>query len=798
MTVNVTSGPGIAAYESTRYTASVNAQTAWVAAQTHDMLVPSPHWTQATPIELSWVKWNGDETATVSITRIAGAITSAVVYPKNVATQVIVGGILILTVPTNTRLHIEVDNDRANAILVFSNPTARAIPAGAVYWDDVGVKSVAVDSGTDTFTSIGHGLVNGQRVGFRTDGTYPTASGGDLAPHTHYYVANVTTDTFQLERTVGGGVINLTSNGTGTRTVYITAWTSTTNALAFPLGEWHFGRLFGLADGVKIFLEPEAIIIGSFDLRGIGASGGSNPAVISGASIFGQGVHLGTFATHADLQPLPNFAAFLPYAMYLGYSATSGQVHWDNEVQGITIASIPFFANFEGVCEWTNVQAINPWFFGTLCPQPSSKSAAYPVGQMTNCYSYSGDDVLTLGEQVGGFFCVVQGCFLATANNSCLHFGYWSAPDAGTFCFVSQCDMMHLGIADNGPGSTTSPSFGGNSIMKCWTDGYEGEEAYGRFDVFVQDSKVWGTHASRLLTLLNKSYPYTFFGDESHDQKGQAARFLFKNITVESVPGQLSAIEGLDRINTPHDIAFRGVTFAGVPLVAENFSDYFTTNAYPYFLTVEGKPLVTTTDIANMALSHIGQKARVTSIAPPDGPEGEQCARWINHALNVLLESGEWDFNTKRVALTSAGATDNDQHAYRYQVPGDMLKAISVLPDGAEDDYSDGGVDNTRPFQIELDSAGARRIYTDVEDAVLRYHAYVTDPNAMPPTFQLAWSWQLAALIAGPIIRGSEGAAMAQRCAQMAASYGGRASTVDARQQKQDRQLSMAPWHRGR
>ena len=782
MTVNVTSGPGIAAYESTRYTASVNAQTAWVAAQTHDMLVPSPHWTQATPIELSWVKWNGDETATVSITRIAGAITSAVVYPKNVATQVIVGGILILTVPTNTRLHIEVDNDRANAILVFSNPTARAIPAGAVYWDDVGVKSVAVDSGTDTFTSIGHGLVNGQRVGFRTDGTYPTASGGDLAPHTHYYVANVTTDTFQLERTVGGGVINLTSNGTGTRTVYITAWTSTTNALAFPLGEWHFGRLFGLADGVKIFLEPEAIIIGSFDLRGIGASGGSNPAVISGASIFGQGVHLGTFATHADLQPLPNFAAFLPYAMYLGYSATSGQVHWDNEVQGITIASIPFFANFEGVCEWTNVQAINPWFFGTLCPQPSSKSAAYPVGQMTNCYSYSGDDVLTLGEQVGGFFCVVQGCFLATANNSCLHFGYWSAPDAGTFCFVSQCDMMHLGIADNGPGSTTSPSFGGNSIMKCWTDGYEGEEAYGRFDVFVQDCRVWGTHASRLVTLLNKAYPYTAFGDESHDQKGQAARFLFKNITVESVPGQLSAIEGLDWLNTPHSVAFRGVTIGGEPLLASNFADYFTWNAFPYFLTVEGQTVVTAVEICNRALGLIGESPFVTSIAPPDDTRAAKlCAKYFAAAFEEVTQGHEWAWATKRAALVEVASAGNDTWQYCYQIPAGMLQAIEVVPKGAPDGYRDAKGERIK-FRVELGTQTVKRVWTNLADAWLRYTVYVTDVNQLDPFAQEALVMNLAGKLAAALMQGKEGQSAMQQYLQMAQYHIGRARANDGNQ----------------
>ena len=789
MTVNVTSGPGIAAYESTRYTASVNAQAAWVAAQTHTMTVVSPHWS-GVPVELSWVKFNGDETATVSITRIAGAITSATVYPKNVATQIIVGGILILTVPTNTRLHVEIDGDRANALLVFSQPTARAIPAGAVYWDDVGVKPVAVDHTTNTLTSIGHGLVNGQRVGFRTDGTYPTTSTVPLAPHTHYYVANRTTDTFQLERTVGGGVIDLTSNGTGTRTVYITSWTNTTNALVFPLGEWHFGRLFGLADGVKIALEPEAIIIGSFDLRGIGASGGAVSGTISGVSIFGEGLLLGTYATHADLFDtglFPTFASQLPYCMFLGYDAASGQTHWDNEVQGVTISSLPFFANFEGVCEWTNVQAINPWFYGTLCPQLSSKSTALPAGQMTSCYSYSGDDVLTLGEQVSGFYAVVQGCFLATANNSCLHFGYWSTPDAGTFCFVSECDMMHLGVADNGRGSTAFPTFGGNSIIKCWTDGYDGEESYGRFDVFVQDCRVWGEHEGRLMHFGNFPYPYTHFGPENRSQKGQAARFQFTDITVEKEPGQESVIEGIDWLNTPHDITFTNLTIEGVEVSQANFGDYFTWNAYPYRIIVEGRTVVTAVTICNQALAAVAAKSRITSISPPDSGsvEAEQCSRYYNECIETLLEMHEWAFATKRVELTEAGDTDTTSGLFLHVVAADRGRAIAVLPEGVTHDrISSGGVRAPVEFVRELDADGVLRIYTNEENATLRYTAFVTNPNAWSPLFRQALVALLASKIAGPLWRGAEGEAVKQRCLRDVEVYLARAKVSDANQQK--------------
>jgi len=793
MTVNVYNGPGLAAYESTRYTASVNGTSSVVYGQTHDMTVPSPHWTQGDPVEISWVKFNTNETTTVSIAKTSGSVTSAVVYPKNVATQVIVSGILILSgIPSNTRLHVEINGDRANAVLVFANPLLRATPSGAVDWETVGVKPVSVDHTTDTFTSTAHGLANGTRVGFRSEGTYPTSGSGDLAPHTHYYVVNQTANTFELARTSGGAAIALTGNGTGTRTVYITSWTNAAAPLVFPIGEWHCGRLFELADDVTIVLDPEAIVIGGFDLRGR-----------NGVSIFGQGLMLGTYATHEFLFVTGGFTSFadqLPYCMFLGYDATSGQVHWDNEVEGITIASLPFFCTFEGVSEWTHVQCINPWFYGTLCAQMSSKSIDYPVGQMTQCYSYSGDDVLTLGEQSAGHYNVVQGCLLVTANNSCLHFGYWSGPDASTLCVVNECDLMHLGIADNGPGSTTFPTYGGNSIIKCWTDGYDGEEYYGRFDVFVQDCRVWGTHAGRLLHIGNFPYPYTYYGDEARGRKGQAARFTFARITVEKEPGQISAIEGLDWLNTPHDIAFSGITIEGVPVGVFNASDYFSFNVYPYRITFEGRAMVTNADLCNQALASIGAKARITSISPPDAGSNEaaQCSRYFNECLETLLEMHDWSFATKRVALTDAGDTDTTSHLFRYVVPTDMCRAIAVLPEGAADDYMVNGERVPVPFVREQDEDGVVRIYTNEENATLRYTAWVTDPNKWPPLFRQAFVALLASKVAGPVVRGQEGDAAARRRLEEVEMYLGRAKVSDAVQAKVRPQYHGASYQNNR
>ncbi len=70
-------------------------------------------------------------------------------------------------------------------------------------------------SGTPTFTSTAHGLVNGDIVFVSNSGGALPAG---LAAATAYYVVNKATNTFQLSTAYGGTEITVASNGTGTQT----------------------------------------------------------------------------------------------------------------------------------------------------------------------------------------------------------------------------------------------------------------------------------------------------------------------------------------------------------------------------------------------------------------------------------------------------------------------------------------------------------------------------------------------------------------------------------------------------
>lgn len=104
---------------------------------------------------------------------------------------------------------------------------------GIQYGLNAGIAGGAGNATTDTIDFTAHGLVNGQRIYFST-----AAVGGSLpAPlvaGTPYFVVNATTNTFQVESSIGGGAINLTT--TGASVLIHTGFRVPNLAARFPMG----------------------------------------------------------------------------------------------------------------------------------------------------------------------------------------------------------------------------------------------------------------------------------------------------------------------------------------------------------------------------------------------------------------------------------------------------------------------------------------------------------------------------------------------------------------------------------
>ena len=186
--------------------------------------------------------------------------------------------------------------------------------------------------------------------------------------------------------------------------------------------------------------------------------------------------------------------------------------------------------------------------------------------------------------------------------------------------------------------------------------------------------------------------------------------------------------------------------------------------------------------ICNMALSHIGEEANVSSIAPPDGSvNAGLCATFYDAVRAEMLESGDFNFSLKRVALAEV-ANASTTWAYAYAKPSDCLKAkripypLDTVTVFTQDDTNYNPNDRGgAEFDIE-----GEVIYTNEPEAVLLYVRDVTDSTKFTPSFTVALSYLLASYLAGPIIKGSEGTRVGDAMRERATNIGNASATTAA------------------
>lgn len=198
-------------------------------------------------------------------------------------------------------------------------------------------------------------------------------------------------------------------------------------------------------------------------------------------------------------------------------------------------------------------------------------------------------------------------------------------------------------------------------------------------------------------------------------------------------------------------------------------------------------------DICNLALANLGEQANISSIDPPEGsPHAERCAQFYPIALDSLLEAYDWRFAMRRSALTAYVENDRtDVWKFRYALPAECLRITGVHFPDLRDPEPDL-VKDMLDYEIALASDGGMSLYSDVEGAVCTFIMKV-DSQAFPASFVSALSWKLSAMLAGPLLRGTEGMKMVQSCEQAAATYLEQAKTLDAMQHR-EYQECVPPW----
>lgn len=192
------------------------------------------------------------------------------------------------------------------------------------------------------------------------------------------------------------------------------------------------------------------------------------------------------------------------------------------------------------------------------------------------------------------------------------------------------------------------------------------------------------------------------------------------------------------------------------------------------------------TDIANLALDHLGEDGTITSFDPPDGSvHAEKCARFYPLARDMCLEAHAFTFARRTLQLTDTIA-GGDDYAYTYPLPSDCLKVLRVYPEDWRRDLT--GIDE---FEVETTDDGQKILMCDLETPQLMYVRKVTDTSKFSPSFVISLSYLLASMLAGPIIKGDAGQTANKYWFTLWRAYIGTAATLDANNQRLN--LDQAP-----
>jgi hypothetical protein len=193
-------------------------------------------------------------------------------------------------------------------------------------------------------------------------------------------------------------------------------------------------------------------------------------------------------------------------------------------------------------------------------------------------------------------------------------------------------------------------------------------------------------------------------------------------------------------------------------------------------------------DVCNTGLSHLGARAQISSLSPPDGSvEAGYCARFYPIARREMLEAFAWAFATTRVALAEV-TNPSTVWAYAYALPSDCIKSLRVLPKttasamyGLIDLY-----DNLRPGDLITERGSADFVVedgvllTNEFEAVLVYRRDITDASKFSPMFVSALGTLMASYLAGPIIKGLDGAKVGAQWRQAAMNAAAQAAASNA------------------
>jgi len=148
------------------------------------------------------------------------------------------------------------------------------------------------------------------------------------------------------------------------------------------------------------------------------------------------------------------------------------------------------------------------------------------------------------------------------------------------------------------------------------------------------------------------------------------------------------------------------------------------------------------TELANMAISHLGIGKEIANLDTEVSQEAQACRRYFDATIEAVLSDYDWPFASKEVVLNLIVANPTLEWDFSYRYPTDCIR-LRRIKSGIRQDTSSSRV----PFKIMYDPTG-KILYTDKENAEVEYTLRLTDPTVFTAEFSIAFSFRLAAYIA--------------------------------------------------
>lgn len=156
------------------------------------------------------------------------------------------------------------------------------------------------------------------------------------------------------------------------------------------------------------------------------------------------------------------------------------------------------------------------------------------------------------------------------------------------------------------------------------------------------------------------------------------------------------------------------------------------------------------TEIANLAISHLGIGKEIANLDTDKSEEAVACRRFFDEARKATLRDFPWPFATKlfTLGLVADPPSETDEWDFSYRYPSDCLM-IKRIPSGIRNDSNSTRV----VYKIARDNVG-QLIYTDQPQAKVEYTINETDPARFSSDFTLALSFRLAVYVAPRLTAG--------------------------------------------